>query len=211
MRVKTKKSSVTLIYSLFLVLAILCLGIDVVGSQDNSTGDTPPVQVGAPCNEPSIYHWSTKTRTPWKPAGLIAVPDGYSPDEWEGTPAFVDSFNQSLSGDRQLSAMSAVLFSLWDQSSQTQARLYGRFERSIRLEKRDIRCIAGTWSIVDGSDSVSINPDTSEWIRIYPEAQDRNGVSTQDVVDNVDRLLSTVNSQVGADTRPHHSYTVSAQ
>jgi hypothetical protein len=177
-------------------------------SEDEFTGAKPPVDVGSSCSANAVYHWSTETKTAWQCSSLIAVPDGYSPGEWDGALTFMASFEQAAGGSKQLSIMANALLSVWGQSFQTPARLYGKFDRSITLEKRDLQCISGTWQILTGSDSVTTVPDSSEWVRIFPEAQDQTTTTTQVVTDVVNRILATVNSQPGADTRPFHKYTV---
>jgi hypothetical protein len=64
--------------------------------------------------------------------------------------------------------------------------------------------------MVESSQTLATEIDTSEWIRIVDEAVEQSAVSAQDVIDNINRVLTNVNSQPGADTRPFHSYTVTA-
>jgi hypothetical protein len=97
---------------------------------------------------------------------------------------------------------------VWDQSFQGAALIYGKFDRSITVEKHNLGCVNGVWQIVPGSEDTSIVSDSSEWVRVFQEAQDRGGIASQDVADKIGLITETVNSQPGADTRPFHKYTV---
>jgi hypothetical protein len=207
-RLSTHRSIIFLKSSLSIIF-FLVLGIGAVRADDTYTGDPPPVAVGSACNESTVYNnWSTETKTAWQVSMLLAVPDGTSPEEWSGATAFLNSFQQTTGGNKNIDSLAGALLSVWSQSFQTPALLYGKFDRSITTEKRDLQCISETWQIPTGSYSVTAAPDSSEWVRIFPEAQDQSATTTQVVTDVVNRILATVNSQPGADTRPFHKYTV---
>lgn len=178
-----------------------------VRSDDSYTGQMPPAQLGAACNESTLYHWSTETKTPWEAMGLLAVPDGYTPAEWEGTPGFINSWNQIVSGDTRLSTMAGALLTVWGQSFQASARLYVMSNRSVTTETRDVTCTSGTWQIPDASVHIATVSENSQWVSITDDPASPNGLVSEDVEQAVNGLLANVNSQPGADTRPFHSYT----
>lgn len=191
--------------SLFLA-GLMLLFAGSVYSEDEYTGEIPPVEVGSPCVESVVYHWTTETKTEWKPTVLIAVPDGISPGEWEGTDAFVDAYHEMVEGNQQVSHMADALMVLWQQSL---SRLYGEFERSVSVVSRQIQCSNGVW-LMAGT-SAATQTENSEWIGISDDAQDRSIVTAENLVQLLEAKLSYINSQPGADTRPHHSYTETAQ
>lgn len=190
------------------ILFFFTFGIGIAFADDTYTGDLPPATVGAECNDSIVYHWSTETKTVWRVSSVLAVPDGHLPGDWDGTTAFLDAIQESTAGNRNTDTLAATLLSEWDRSFQSPALLYGKFERSIATETRDLQCIGGIRQIQPGSYIVTNVPDRSEWVRIFQEAQDHVSIMAQDVVDQINRVLATVNSQPGADVRPFHKYTV---
>jgi hypothetical protein len=192
----------------FLFVTFLFATSGVCLADGEYTGDMPPVVLGSACSPEVAYHWDIETKTAWQVTMLLAVPDGSSPEEWSGTTTFVNSVQQTTTANKNIDTLAGALLSVWSQSFQTPALLYGKFDRSITTEMRDLQCISGTWQILTGSGSVTTVPDSSEWVRMFPDARDQSTIAAQDVVDQVNRLLTTVNSQPGADTRPFHKYTV---
>jgi hypothetical protein len=178
-----------------------------VHSEETYTGEIPPVQIGASCNEATVYHWSTETKTRWQAAGLIAVPEGYLPGEWGGKDSFIDTMNARLASNKGLPSMADALLLVWQQSFQARARLYAKFDRAVTTETRDVQCAAGTWQIADPSIHVSTETESSEWVPIMMDPVQQNDVSAEIVTQTVTDLLTAVNSQPGADTRPFNSYS----
>lgn len=199
--------SVRMAFFLSAIFLFIASGISL--AQEGYTGDMPPVALGTACGPGIVYHWKVERNTPWHGSALLAVPDGYIPSEWNGTDAFVTAFRQQIGSNNDAATMSVAFVALWPSLSSSPARLYGLFERSITVETGTIECAGGFWT--QSSAGSQTQPDSSEWVRIMDDSVDQITTTAQSVEDAVNRLVDKVNSQPGADTRPHHSYTVVTQ
>jgi hypothetical protein len=193
--------------SFVLFLGLLFFSFGLAYSEDGYTGEIPPVQIGSSCSGTSVYHWTTETKTAWELSSLIAVPDGYLPGEWDGLESFLNSMTARLAGNSELSTMAGAVLAVWQQSFQASARLYAKFDRSVTTETRDVDCSSGTWQIADPSIRVSTESESSEWVPIMIDPVPQSSVSAKGVAQTVTDLLTDVNSQPGADTRPFNFYS----
>jgi hypothetical protein len=198
---RSKQSPKILFLFLFFIYSL------AIRSSFADNNSAAPFTVGTGCSETTTYSWKIETKTAWAAQGLLAVPDGYLPFEWEGTNAFVDSMKQRLSGNTQISAMSQALLSQWQESIVGSAMIYVMYARSITTEDRNVQCIEGTWQINVASDHTSAATDSTQWVSVTEDPAGPGSLSAEDLAQKLATLLATVNSQPGADTAPFNSYT----
>jgi len=182
----------------------LVLWVAIPARGDDSPGGV--ITAGVACyDEGSTFLSTQSTRTPWELDQITVSPHGMNdPSEWDQYDAVLGSILSRIPAQPQTADFAEAVSSVWADYCSGSCNVYVSLKRTFSRTDTTLQCSSGVWVAITGP-SPSQVADNSDWISLpngpYTVGQTDAGTLTADIND----LLSTLNSQPGAQNGPPQS------
>ena len=185
------------IICILFIAVSLVLWVAIPAHGDDSSGGV--ITAGVACyDEGSTFLSTQSTRTPWELDQVMISPPGMNdPSEWDQYNAVLGSILSRIPTQPQTADFAQAVIIVWADYCFPSCNVYVSLKRTFSRIDTTLQCNSGVWVAITGP-SPSQVADHSDWIALpnvpYAVGQTDTGTLTTDIT----QLLSTLNSQPGA-------------